>query len=338
MSDEKLKKPVDPSLTMIKSAIKLEVGEVDKDHFFKSEIKTEENEDLSVVKEEFLDLHYTDFVESNFDAKNIKIENTEAVNSSDLVFLVPEPLFTGDTFNTIKHDRFFTEEEPSTQEELIMSNEKLIQRTLCSRTFAQPKKHENLFQCEVFSQQAALSQSGNLKTHTGYTPLQCSVCLKKFSQYGSLKMHNRTHTGEKPFQCEVCLKTFSQSGNLKTHKRTHTGERPFQCEICLETFSYSGYLKTHKRSHTGERPFQCEICLETFSQHENLKLHKRTHAGEKPFNCELCFKAFSVSSYLNKHRMTHTGERSFQCKVCLKAFSQPGHLIMHKRTHWVEKV
>jgi len=52
------------------------------------------------------------------------------------------------------------------------------------------------------------------------------ICLKSFSQKGSLDIHKRVHTGDKQYQCEICLKSFSQKGSLDMHKRVHTGNKP----------------------------------------------------------------------------------------------------------------
>ncbi|KAF7649211.1 hypothetical protein LDENG_00145340 [Lucifuga dentata] len=68
-------------------------------------------------------------------------------------------------------------------------------------------------------------------SHTGKNRLSCSVCGKKFSQSGNLKIHMRIHTGEKPFICSECGKTFRHSNSLKSHMSVHRKERELSSRV-----------------------------------------------------------------------------------------------------------
>lgn len=65
------------------------------------------------------------------------------------------------------------------------------------------------------------------KTHV------CLFCGKIYNRKYGLKIHLRTHTGYKPLKCKVCLRPFSDPSNLNKHVRLHSqGETPYRCPYC----------------------------------------------------------------------------------------------------------
>ena len=84
------------------------------------------------------------------------------------------------------------------------------------------------------------------------TTFACSICMKSFPVYYTLKVHMRSHTNEKPFTCILCSKPFSIKSNLKTHMQIHTGEKPFSCLICKKMFFRNNHMKRHMQTHTNE--------------------------------------------------------------------------------------
>ncbi len=81
---------------------------------------------------------------------------------------------------------------------------------------------------------------------------QCSICMMKFVNTGSLNLHMKTHTQDKPYKCEYCAKSFSQRGNLNLHIRTHTREKPYKCDLCDTSYAQSSNLTKHKlRAHNA---------------------------------------------------------------------------------------
>ncbi|MGH0158649.1 UNVERIFIED_CONTAM: hypothetical protein FKN15_046350 [Acipenser sinensis] len=110
-------------------------------------------------------------------------------------------------------------------------------------------------------------------------PFVCQ-CGRRFSESGSLKIHQRVHSGAKPYDCEECGASFRYLKSLKTHRRVHTGERPHVCADCDKSFSDVGCLRKHRRIHTGVKPYRCAACGETFRYLKGLKSHEKSHAKE----------------------------------------------------------
>jgi uncharacterized Zn-finger protein len=57
----------------------------------------------------------------------------------------------------------------------------------------------------------------------------CIYCGKVYSRKYGLKIHIRTHTGYKPLRCKVCLRPFGDPSNLNKHIRLHAqGDTPYR--------------------------------------------------------------------------------------------------------------
>lgn len=56
---------------------------------------------------------------------------------------------------------------------------------------------------------------------SSHHPFQCSLCLRSFSQRGSLNRHTRSHLGVRPFPCPRCPMTFSRQYRVTEHMRVH---------------------------------------------------------------------------------------------------------------------
>jgi len=67
--------------------------------------------------------------------------------------------------------------------------------------------------------------------HSGECSYVCADCNKRFSESGTLKIHQRVHSRELPYASAVCNKGFSKQGNLISHERVHSGERPCVCSL-----------------------------------------------------------------------------------------------------------
>ncbi|XP_071955779.1 PR domain zinc finger protein 13-like [Antedon mediterranea] len=101
-----------------------------------------------------------------------------------------------------------------------------------------PPQEPQLF-LQNTSPQASKSKRGHL----------CIYCGKFYSRKYGLKIHLRTHTGYKPLKCKVCLRPFGDPSNLNKHIRLHAeGETPYRCEFCGKVLVRRRDLERHIKS------------------------------------------------------------------------------------------
>ncbi len=128
--------------------------------------------------------------------------------------------------------------------EMDMNKYAALERNLTSQTVTRP--------FPVGDPQYAYTQNGNGKNKRGHL---CIYCGKLYSRKYGLKIHLRTHTGYKPLKCKVCLRPFGDPSNLNKHIRLHAeGDTPYRCDYCGKVLVRRRDLDRHIRS---RHPAEC---------------------------------------------------------------------------------
>jgi len=55
----------------------------------------------------------------------------------------------------------------------------------------------------------------------------------------------------RPYLCTVCDKRFTMKGSLKLHKQIHTGDKLYSCIWCEKRFATQHYLSVHMNVHSS---------------------------------------------------------------------------------------
>lgn len=188
-----------------------------------------------------------------------------------------------------------------------------------------------------------ISKSENEEQTMLVAKLECTVCLKVFTNEKDFEKHKKSHI-PKPFVCETCSKSFSRDDLLLRHKIIHAiklQDKSVKCEsfegldnrITLNDdfedrnngFQYfeCPTLKEEEPSeekHNKNRNgcIQCKVCNKRFSKGSHLTRHMKTHAAIKPYSCQLCSKGFARAEQLMNHMNAHSGIKPHVCKICSK--------------------
>ncbi|CAH0625203.1 unnamed protein product [Chrysodeixis includens] len=166
----------------------------------------------------------------------------------------------------------------------------------------------------------------HMRTHTGETPYECTMCAVRFTQISALYRHKKRHTGEKDHLCPTCPKKFCTKEELKSHLIVHSSEKNYACPLCNVLFKYQNNLKKHIRLHSEPNRFVCNHCGRTFNVKGNLKIHIDKQHSEKSGHCTVCSK--NVSN-IEVHMWRHTGQRPLKCELCTSSFYELKALARH---------
>ncbi|KIE03116.1 Zinc finger, C2H2-type/integrase, DNA-binding protein, partial [Metarhizium majus ARSEF 297] len=169
-------------------------------------------------------------------------------------------------------------------------NDEQLQKHCKHDHLKQLKKLNGGFRCgwanctrnTCFTQRSKVER--HMQVHTGYKPVQCTICGAALSAKQALDQHMRIHTGETPWVCKYpgCGCAFKQQSALTMHERTHTGDKPLECEICGKRFSESSNLSKHRRTHNVKGMHECQLCGKDFHRLDQLRRHIGTNHKDRP--------------------------------------------------------
>ncbi|PHH59883.1 hypothetical protein CDD81_2402 [Ophiocordyceps australis] len=159
---------------------------------------------------------------------------------------------------------------------------------------------ENCTRDTCFTQRSKVER--HMQVHTGYKPVQCSICGAALSAKQALDQHMRIHTGETPWVCKFpgCNCAFKQQSALTMHERTHTGDKPLECEICHKRFSESSNLSKHRRTHNVKGLHECQLCGKDFHRLDQLRRHMGTNHKDRPAEVDALLSKAKTKLQLQK--------------------------------------
>ena len=106
----------------------------------------------------------------------------------------------------------------------------------CQRTFAQKGQlnthirtvHVNLSK----PQKPVVTEKGT----------KCKIC---WQVKRNIKKHMKYHEMQSPIECSICKKRFTTKSHLNTHAAIHMEVKPWRCDVCQYTFAQKEVLKCH---------------------------------------------------------------------------------------------
>lgn len=133
----------------------------------------------------------------------------------------------------------------------------------------------------------------------------CKICVKTFSTYRNLKIHNsHKHKDQKEISGQVS-ETSSDDASMtfEEFRRNHSedvSDNAIECLICKKTTKKRNFVNHVKSRHATFGAFKCPVCPETFFRPEHRIQHlSKSHRGM--FFCQTCNIQFHRNSRYARH-------------------------------------
>ncbi|XP_037952363.1 zinc finger protein 626 [Teleopsis dalmanni] len=118
------------------------------------------------------------------------------------------------------------------------------------------------FQCHICQKKYAIKSSLQQHMLKHLEKKYVCHCGKRFQRTSTLKTHKKRHLSKETFFCKICLKNFTDIGSLSRHEKIHSDSVKYKCRHCdILTKRKDNMLRHVRNIHLGEQFSECVITI-----------------------------------------------------------------------------